>query len=73
MRHFLDRWEGDPDDDALLMLLRSAAVETAAARRMQAIFTEQLVPAITPVAGDPTEARRERAWVPRSSATSAAL
>jgi AcrR family transcriptional regulator len=56
--HFLDRWEGDPADDALLMLLRSAATDDAAAECMRAIFRNQLAPVIRTVVGDSAEATR---------------
>src|SRR6266545_1932226 len=46
VRHFLDRWETDPAGDALLMLLRSAATDETAARRLYGIFRQQLVPAV---------------------------
>jgi AcrR family transcriptional regulator len=42
--HFLRRWEGDPADDGLLMLLRSAATDEAAAERLRTAFRDQLVP-----------------------------
>ncbi|MGH3648749.1 MAG: TetR family transcriptional regulator [Micromonosporaceae bacterium] len=58
VRHFLHRWEGDPDDDVLLMLLRSAAVDDAAAERMREMFRRQLLPALLPVLDDPGEAPR---------------
>jgi AcrR family transcriptional regulator len=54
--HFLQRWEGDPADDALLMLLRSAATDDVAAERMRAIFRDQLAPALLNLIGDPAEA-----------------
>ena len=54
--HFLRRWEGDPTDDALLMLLRSAATDDLAAERMRTIFRDQLIPAVLGVVGDPAEA-----------------
>jgi AcrR family transcriptional regulator len=54
--HFLERWEGDPADDALLMLLRSAATDDAARERMQYTFTSQLVPVVASVVGDSREA-----------------
>ena len=56
--HFLDRWAGYPADDALLMLLRSAATDDAAAERMRIIFRTQLAPAIRTVVGDSAEATR---------------
>jgi AcrR family transcriptional regulator len=54
--HFLQRWEGDPTDDALLILLRSAATDDAAAERMRAIFRDQLTPALFALTGDAVEA-----------------
>jgi AcrR family transcriptional regulator len=46
VEHFLTRWEGDPADDILILLLRSAATNEGAAARMRAVFAEQLVTAI---------------------------
>lgn len=46
VRHFLDRWEGDPTDDALLVLLRSAVTNEQAAARMRDIFARQVAPAL---------------------------
>jgi AcrR family transcriptional regulator len=54
--HFLQRWEGDPTDDALLMLLRSAATDDFAAERMRTLFRTQLTPALRAFIGDPAEA-----------------
>jgi AcrR family transcriptional regulator len=54
--HFLRRWEGNPTDDALLMLLRSAATDDVAAERMRTIFRDQLIPAVLALIGDPAEA-----------------
>jgi len=51
--HFLRRWEGDPADDALLMLLPSAATDDLAAERMRTIFRDQLTPALLGLVGDP--------------------
>jgi AcrR family transcriptional regulator len=56
--HFLERWEGDPGDDALLMLLRSAATDEVARERMRHTFASQLVPALASVIDDPHEASR---------------
>lgn len=47
--HFLDRWEGD---EVLVVLLRSATTNTAAAQRMRQLFAAQLLPAITTLAVD---------------------
>jgi AcrR family transcriptional regulator len=41
--HFLAQWE---DDDALVVLLRSATTNAEAAQRMKDIFAAQLLPAI---------------------------
>jgi AcrR family transcriptional regulator len=41
--HFLTQWE---DDDALVVLLRSATTNAEAAQRMKDIFAAQLLPAI---------------------------
>jgi hypothetical protein len=41
--HFLVRWE---EDDALVVLLRSATTNAEAAQRMKDIFAGQLLPAI---------------------------
>ena len=46
LRHFLDRWESDPADDALLVLLRSAVTNERAALRMHEIFATQVAPAL---------------------------
>lgn len=43
VEHFLKRWE---DDDALVVLLRSATTNAEAAQRMKDIFAAQLLPAI---------------------------
>ena len=51
--HFVERWERD---EALVVLLRSAATNAEAAQRMSEIFTAQLLPV---VAGpDPADAAR---------------
>ena len=46
VRHFLDRWEGNPADDALLVLLRSAVTNEHAAARTHEIFASQVAPAL---------------------------
>jgi AcrR family transcriptional regulator len=58
VRHFLARWEGDPSDDALRVLLRAAASRDSAAERMREIFRTQLVPAVAAVAPRPQAAER---------------
>lgn len=47
--HFLARWE---DDDALVVLLRSATTNADAAQRMTDIFAGQLLPAISKLVPD---------------------
>jgi AcrR family transcriptional regulator len=44
--HFLSRWE---DDEALIVLLRSATTNAEAAQRMTEIFAVQLMPAIAKI------------------------
>lgn len=58
VNHFLRRWEGESEDEILLMLLRSAVSDDAAAERMRTIFREQLMPAIAPVLDNPGEAQQ---------------
>lgn len=47
VRHFVRRWEGDASDDGLLLLLRAAVTNEAAAQRMREVFAAQVAPAIT--------------------------
>lgn len=56
VRHFLARWEADPADDSLLLLLRSAAADHEAALRLHRLFAGQLLPALANVVDDPDEA-----------------
>jgi AcrR family transcriptional regulator len=49
VRHFLARWEGDVSDEALRVLLRTAASHDVAAERMREIFRSQLVPTLASV------------------------
>src|SRR5205085_11125717 len=58
VEHFLTRWEGDPADDVLILLLRSAATNEGAAARMRAIFAEQLIAAIAAGNASPGDAER---------------
>lgn len=58
VRHFLARWEGDPADDALLVLMRSAVTNEQAAARMHEIFAAQVAPALTAALGPELAARR---------------
>ncbi|MFF1724800.1 TetR/AcrR family transcriptional regulator [Streptomyces sviceus] len=58
VRHFLNRWEGDPADDALLVLMRSAVTNDQAAARMREIFAAQVAPALAAALGPELAARR---------------
>ena len=58
VRHFLTRWEGDPADDALLVLLRSAVTNEHAAARMQDVFASQVAPALATAVGSEIAERR---------------
>ncbi|KUN55586.1 TetR family transcriptional regulator [Streptomyces canus] len=58
VRHFLERWEGDPADDALLVLLRSAVTNEQAAARMHEIFAAQVNPALAAALPPELAARR---------------
>ncbi|WP_133916234.1 TetR/AcrR family transcriptional regulator [Streptomyces sp. NBC_00582] len=58
VRHFLTRWEGDPADDALLVLMRSAVTNEQAAARMHEIFAAQVAPALAAALGPDLAARR---------------
>ncbi|MFE0579402.1 MULTISPECIES: TetR family transcriptional regulator [unclassified Streptomyces] len=57
VRHFVQRWEGDPADDALLVLLRSAVTNEQAADRMREIFAAQVAPALAAALGPERAAR----------------
>lgn len=41
--HFVNRWEGDLADEAIMLLLRSAVTNPAAAQRMRTVFDRQVV------------------------------
>jgi AcrR family transcriptional regulator len=57
VRHFLDRWESEPEDDALLLLLRSAVTNEQAAARTREIFAAQVAPALAAAVGPDRAAR----------------
>ena len=42
VRHFLSRWEGELSDEVVVLLLRSASTNPAAAMRMRTIFDKQV-------------------------------
>jgi AcrR family transcriptional regulator len=58
VRHFLTQWETAPLDDPMMFVLRSAATNEGAARRMQDIFIEQVAEPIAAVLDDPDHLRR---------------
>ena len=58
VRHFLDRWESDPGDDALLVLMRSAVTNEHAAAQMRVIFAGQVAPALAAALGPDLANRR---------------
>ena len=62
VEHFLTRWEGEPRDDVLVLLLRSAATNDAARERMHGIFAEQLGACVAAVT-EPTSAGRRAALI----------
>ncbi len=53
--HFLELWEGSGKDMGLVILLRAAATNEAAAERIRTIFREQVLPAAARF-GDPATA-----------------
>jgi AcrR family transcriptional regulator len=62
--HFLSRWDaGTVEGQVLLILLRSAAGDAAAAAGMRELFTAQLVPALRRLVADESEAPQRAALV----------
>ena len=58
VRFFVGRWEGDPADDPLAFLIRSAVTDEAAARRLREVFRRQVAgPMAQRVGGDEPERR----------------
>jgi AcrR family transcriptional regulator len=57
IRHFLRRWEGDPDDRSLRILLRAGVTHPEAAERVRTLFAEQVLPVIRGVVSDRAEMR----------------
>jgi AcrR family transcriptional regulator len=56
--HFLERWEGDPDDRALRILLRAAVTNAQAAERIREIFSRQLLPVVAQIVPNGDSERR---------------
>ena len=56
VEHFLARWDGEnPEGEVLLILLRSATTDAAAAASLRELFARQLVPALRPLVADESE------------------
>ncbi len=60
-QHFLSRWEEDKSGTPLRVLLSTALAGSAAAHKMNAIFTSQLTPVIAAASAGDTEKPDERA------------
>jgi AcrR family transcriptional regulator len=58
VRHFVDRWEGDLADDALIFLFRSAVTNEAAAARLRQTFVDQVAAPVMAALDDPQAPRR---------------
>ena len=58
VEHFLTRWEGEPRDDVLVLLLRSAVTNDAARQRMHDVFADQLGACVAAVSGPGTARHR---------------
>jgi AcrR family transcriptional regulator len=51
-RHFVNRWEGELADEAIMILLRSAVTNPGAAERMRTVFGRQVVSLVRAVTHD---------------------
>lgn len=58
VEHFFRRWEGEPADDLLRVLVRTAATHPAAAARVVDIFNNQVRPLVAVLAGEGEAAQR---------------
>lgn len=67
--HFIERWE---DDDTFMALIRAAATHEAAARRVRAVLSAQVTPAVAMLSGDSARAP-ERAGLVASQLLGMAL
>jgi len=56
VRHFVDLWEGEATEEALVVLFRSAITDEVAAERLRAIFGRQVGMTLAAVVEDPGEA-----------------
>jgi AcrR family transcriptional regulator len=57
-RHFVSLWEGGPNDEALVFLLRTAPTHQAASERMREIFAQQVRPGIGSLLGGGADGAR---------------
>ncbi|WP_280242538.1 TetR/AcrR family transcriptional regulator [Nocardia abscessus] len=57
VRRFFEIWEERPNQEVLLILLRSSITDEAVAERVRAIFAQQILPAVLRF-GDPADAPR---------------
>jgi AcrR family transcriptional regulator len=58
VRFFINRWEGDPADDPLAFLIRSAVNDEASAERLREVFATQVAtPMEEAIGGDDAERR----------------
>lgn len=58
VRNFVERWEGDLADDALIFLFRSAVTHEMAAERLRRVFEEQIAQPVAAALDDPQAVRR---------------
>lgn len=62
VHRFIDLWEGPPNGEILVTLLRSSVTDEAVVDRVRQVFAEQVMPAILRV-GDPADAPRRAALI----------
>jgi AcrR family transcriptional regulator len=62
-RHFIARWEGDLADEAIGLLLRSAATNPVAAERVRDVFNEQILSLVGRVSASTDDAARRAAMI----------
>jgi AcrR family transcriptional regulator len=57
VRHFIERWEANPDDDGLVFLLRTAVTNDAVAGQLQRRFNGLIIEPIAALGSDRAEQR----------------
>jgi AcrR family transcriptional regulator len=57
-RHFISVWEGSPNDETLIFLLRTAPTHDGASERMRQVFDQQVAPGISLLLGGTEGPRR---------------